>query len=196
MSSLAPAGRGTVRHSIGSLPGNISRKGFLMVRSLWRKWRALQAWQKWLLAVAVIAALMVIVWVAVNLIRTGQPPDWTGFGPDFGPNTSTSLPTHININQPAKTFWDWMQLLIVPAVLAVGAYLFNRSAAKRDAESRTARRDCPPDRRRPPDGFGDGGIPGSYVAALARRTASRTEPTDDAGNPAILQDKCPNCYAT
>jgi hypothetical protein len=28
---------------------------------------------------------------------------------------------------PKQTFWDWLDLLIVPAVLAVGGYLFTRS---------------------------------------------------------------------
>lgn len=29
-----------------------------------------------------------------------------------------------------KTFWDWMELLIIPAVLAISAFLFNRSERK------------------------------------------------------------------
>ncbi|MDQ5828170.1 MAG: hypothetical protein M3441_29030 [Chloroflexota bacterium] len=28
---------------------------------------------------------------------------------------------------PKQTLWDWLDLLIVPAVLAVGGYLFTRS---------------------------------------------------------------------
>jgi hypothetical protein len=40
--------------------------------------------------------------------------DWTGF--------------------TSKTLWDWMDLLIVPVVLAVGGFLFNRSEKKNDRE--------------------------------------------------------------
>src|SRR5215211_2473133 len=29
--------------------------------------------------------------------------------------------------QPAKTLWDWLDLLIIPVVLAIGGYLFTRS---------------------------------------------------------------------
>ena len=43
-----------------------------------------------------------------------------------------------------RTFWDWLSLLIVPIVLALGGYLFNRSESRRtkdDAErQRTADR--------------------------------------------------------
>jgi uncharacterized protein YjbI with pentapeptide repeats len=34
--------------------------------------------------------------------------------------------------QRGKTLWDWMQLLIVPVVLAVGAFLFNRSERRNE----------------------------------------------------------------
>ena len=38
-----------------------------------------------------------------------------------------------------KTLWDWMELLIVPAVLAGGAVLFNQQVAKREAASKEDR---------------------------------------------------------
>ena len=47
---------------------------------------------------------------------------WTGLVPE------SSEP-----KQHWKTLWDWLQLLIIPAVLAVGGYLFNL------ANSRTER---------------------------------------------------------
>ena len=46
--------------------------------------------------------------------RRGRAWDWTGFGD--------------------KTAWDWMQLLIVPVVLGVGALLFNLSLNARQLE--------------------------------------------------------------
>jgi len=33
-----------------------------------------------------------------------------------------------------KTFWDWLQLLIIPAVLAVGGYLFNFATSRTERE--------------------------------------------------------------
>ena len=51
--------------------------------------------------------------------RRGRAWDWTGFGD--------------------KTVWDWMQLLIVPVVLAVGALLFNLSLNARQLETEERR---------------------------------------------------------
>ena len=43
-----------------------------------------------------------------------------------------------NVNVPGlrgKTLWDWLQLLIIPAVLAVGGYLFNYTASRNEQKS-------------------------------------------------------------
>jgi len=48
--------------------------------------------------------------------------DWTGFGEYLGPLAE---------DQRGKTLWDWMELLVIPVVLAVGAYLFSRSENNR-----------------------------------------------------------------
>ena len=40
-----------------------------------------------------------------------------------------------NINVPGlrgKTLWDWLQLLIIPAVLAVGGYIFNYTISRNE----------------------------------------------------------------
>src|SRR3712207_9358116 len=47
----------------------------------------------------------------------GYDLPWTGFG-------QTEVKEGV---QSSKTLWDWLKLLIVPAVLAVGGYLFTRS---------------------------------------------------------------------
>jgi hypothetical protein len=41
--------------------------------------------------------------------------------------------------QPGKTLWDFLQLLIVPAMLAVIALLFNASQASRERHSEDRR---------------------------------------------------------
>ncbi len=45
----------------------------------------------------------------------------------------TGLVTDANYHK--RTFWDWLQLLIVPAVLALGGYLFTRSENQRTRDT-------------------------------------------------------------
>lgn len=75
--------------------------------------------------------------VIIMLIFIGYWFDWTGFnGYDkvttahtiSGPNAGTAFKTEEY--QPGKTLWDWLQLLIIPAVLAVAALLFNHSTTR------------------------------------------------------------------
>ena len=47
-----------------------------------------------------------------------------------------------NVNVPGlrgKTLWDWLQLLIIPAVLAVGGYLFNYTTSRYEREATQVR---------------------------------------------------------
>jgi Pentapeptide repeats (8 copies) len=57
----------------------------------------------------------------------------------------------VDTNYPRKTFWDWLDLLIVPAVLALGGYLFTRSESRRTQETankeRTLDRELADERR-------------------------------------------------
>lgn len=72
----------------------------------------------WLLAALglLIAAVLLLIWPG-----WGYQWTWTG----FGPNTSLITRTHIALDQPTKTLWDWLQLLIVPLMLAGLAAWFN-----------------------------------------------------------------------
>src|SRR6266566_4807835 len=70
----------------------------------------------------------------------------TGFGESIITTVSKATkgtePTTITIieqHQPGKTLWDWMQLLIIPVVLAVAAFLFNM-ATNRTEQNITAQR--------------------------------------------------------
>jgi hypothetical protein len=65
--------------------------------------------------VGVIAAACVIV-----LIFVGH---WLGWETGFGVETTEP-------KQHAKTLWDWMQLLVIPVVLAGGGYLFNLTLSR------------------------------------------------------------------
>jgi hypothetical protein len=72
--------------------------------------------------------------VLMLLIIGGYTAEWTGFGED---TTATKETTHysdstitIDVAQDprrAKTLWDWLQLLVVPAVLAIGGILFKKT---------------------------------------------------------------------
>jgi hypothetical protein len=71
-----------------------------------------------------------IVVALVVLIRTGYAYQWTGSG-------QTEVKEGV---QPSKTLWDWLDLLIVPVVLAIRGYLFTRfenQATQAAAERRT-----------------------------------------------------------
>ncbi len=72
--------------------------------------KIIQNWGKVIFAIiALIIVLSILIWVGYKL-------EWTGFG--------------------TKTLWDWMQLLIIPAVLAGGAaggaYWLNELARQRE----------------------------------------------------------------
>jgi hypothetical protein len=55
--------------------------------------------------------MTLIVWL---IVAPGRRASWTGFG--------------------QQNLWEWMELLIIPVVLAAGAYLFNRAERKLDRE--------------------------------------------------------------
>ena len=90
-------------------------------------------------AIGVVAIVLV---VAITLIIVGYWFDWAGFN---GYNKITVAHTISGTNagtvirteeyQPGRTLWDWMQLLIIPAVLAVGGFWFNHRERK-EAELR------------------------------------------------------------
>ena len=56
------------------------------------------------------------------LVRKDYSCDWTGFG---------VCPTTDN-TRPEKTLWDWMDLLLVPLVLAVGGFIYNWAEKRND----------------------------------------------------------------
>lgn len=64
----------------------------------------------------IVLALLFI--IAIWAIWADSSPFWTGF----------SKRPIIPNEQPTKTLWDWMEMLIVPAVLGVGLYILNQSA--------------------------------------------------------------------
>ncbi len=64
----------------------------------------------------------------IGLIFAGY---WLGWETGFGPETTEP-------KQHAKTLWDWLQLLIIPAVLAVGGYVFTYTTSRNDRQREAA----------------------------------------------------------
>ncbi len=69
--------------------------------------------------------VVIILVVAIALIIIGYRFDWTGFNGN---------------NKSGKTLWDWLQLLIIPAVLAVAGYVINLTISRSEQEA-TKQRD-------------------------------------------------------
>src|SRR5207249_3544489 len=71
--------------------------------------------------VAIVLITLVIALFALIILGGYQFHwDWTGFNGD---------------NKSGKTLWDWLQLLIVPVVLAVGGYLFNFTVSRNERQA-------------------------------------------------------------
>ena len=79
--------------------------------------------RRWWVVVPLVA-LVVVAW-PILLTWIASPPEWTGFGPVPGaPNSA-----HISLVLPAKTLWDWLQLLaalLVPVVVGFAGLTFTR----------------------------------------------------------------------
>jgi hypothetical protein len=99
------------------------------------RWQKLEdsRWPKWLRLVWA-AVIVYVLWNIALIVHPDQWPSWTGFG-------QTEVKPNV---QPAKTLWDWLELLIIPSVLAIGCYLLSRSenratqaAAERRAQDDT-----------------------------------------------------------
>lgn len=71
-------------------------------------------WKKYLLATRNLIAWGAIIYIIIQLILVFYPVPGSGFS--------------------GKTFWDWMELLIIPLVLAIGAYYLNRSERATERE--------------------------------------------------------------
>jgi uncharacterized membrane protein len=96
--------------------------------------------RRWKRVVWISGSILTLVVVLV-LIRLGYAHRATGFG-QYKVNGEV---------QPFKTLWDWLDLLIVPIVLAIGGYLFTRSESQRTQEAadqqRTLDRELADERR-------------------------------------------------
>ncbi len=89
-----------------------------------------QRWKRLALLAALLTALLLIAGYVYDLAIIG-----------FSDYTYTKSDGESEF-QRGKTVWDWMQLLIVPAALAIGGFIFNRTEKQLEhqrAEERAAR---------------------------------------------------------
>lgn len=82
-----------------------------------------------------IGVAIIVVFIAFSFLVYIFGWNWTGFNGVYSKITTTST-THGVITakeqSPTKTFWDWLQLLIIPFALAIIAVLFNRTERKNE----------------------------------------------------------------
>src|SRR5450755_4203797 len=71
-----------------------------------------------------VVSIFVVGLIALIILGIHFQWDWTGFGPEMN-----------EPKQHAKSLWDWLQLLIIPAVLAVGGYVFNLTVSRNEQKS-------------------------------------------------------------
>src|SRR5438132_6202059 len=77
-------------------------------------------WQQIKQHLVTILVGAIILVVAIALIIVGYRFDWTGFNGN---------------NKSGKTLWDWLQLLIIPVVLAVGGFWLNQIQKSREEKA-------------------------------------------------------------
>jgi uncharacterized protein YjbI with pentapeptide repeats len=80
----------------------------------------------------VLIALLAIIITLIVLIILGYIFNWGWTG--LGPYISPPHPKDSDF-QRGKTLWDWLQLLIIPAVLAVAGYFINLTISRGEQEA-------------------------------------------------------------
>jgi uncharacterized protein YjbI with pentapeptide repeats len=96
---------------------------FVKISELWQ-------WVKQHLVVSIFITGLVI-FLVVSFIG-GYFFNWLWTG--LSPYTSTPHATNITF-QREKTLWDWLQLLIIPLVIAIGGYLFNLAVSRTEQQN-------------------------------------------------------------
>lgn len=87
----------------------------------------------------VIGAIAIFLVIVIALIIIGYSISGAGFNGyniiTISKTTSGIAPpttTRTTVYQPGKTLWDWLQLLVVPIMLAIGAFWLNRLQKRRE----------------------------------------------------------------
>lgn len=102
---------------------HVQEVGRILRYTLSTLWRVL----KWIAVIACIAAIVSLPFLAS--FYASLFPEWWGLAADPIPQNSPVTP--VIIYAQAKTVWDWLQLLVVPAVLVGVGYWLNRAESDR-----------------------------------------------------------------
>ncbi len=117
------------------------------LRLWWQKTRGGFQWlwqkiqQHRFVAVGMLVALSALTALTLTIYAFGW--NWTGFNGGYGKTTiiSAAHETTISTEQPqARTLWDWMSLLIVPIMLAIGGFWLNNLQKERDSKAEEAQK--------------------------------------------------------
>jgi ABC-type lipoprotein release transport system permease subunit len=96
----------------------------------------LRSWWQYIRKHRIVAIIIALVIVAMVLIFVESLINGTGFNGYYTTSTTRTIRgspptiTRTEIFQPGKTLWDWLQLLIIPAVLAVAGYVINLTISR------------------------------------------------------------------
>ncbi len=85
----------------------------------------------WVVVVSVVLLATLSVLIVLGYIYRWE---WVGVGETYRPK-----PTDQDIRR-GKTLWDWMQLLIVPVAVAIGSFVLNQTAKRRDDKAQAEQR--------------------------------------------------------
>ena len=87
-------------------------------------WQYVRKHRRVAIIIALVIAAMVLIFVECLMNGTG----FNGYYTTSTTRTISGSPptiTRTEISKPGKTLWDWVQLLIIPAVLALAGYAIN-----------------------------------------------------------------------
>lgn len=76
---------------------------------------------------AIVIVLAMIISISALAINADKFPSWVGFGAHSPQNAPQGY-------EPSKTFWDWLELLLVPLGLTFVAFILNRIEKQRDED--------------------------------------------------------------
>ncbi len=97
----------------------------------------ISSWWQYIRKHWIVALIIALVIAAMVLILVESLINGTGFNgynqvtiahTNSGPSAGTVVRTEVS--QPGKTLWDWLQLLIIPIVIAVAGYVINLTISR------------------------------------------------------------------
>jgi uncharacterized protein YjbI with pentapeptide repeats len=90
--------------------------------------------------VKVVNVLFVVLVILLILIILGYIFGWSWIGVNGIVQIQTTQPYHkgtATLTQQQRTLWDWLQLLIIPVILAIGGYLFSFTTRRNERDIAT-----------------------------------------------------------